>query len=159
MRCTELTPPEFGNITACDTVVGSFCNFTCNDGYMLEQGSDMRSCMPNGVWSGREPLCAREYRPLLGWWADRWELNINPVRECQIDVWPMVVWASLLFGNCIDAVICIHKIQFNKPAFEIIWMAVNIWRPCVIILVKAVFADGLLTWHVETSADSYGSER
>ena len=63
VRCMELTTPEFGNITDCDTLVGGFCNFVCNDGYMLEQGSAMRSCMLNGVWSGREPLCAREDKP------------------------------------------------------------------------------------------------
>ena len=34
------------------------CNFTCDTGYMLN-GSYMRTCQSNGIWSGTDVMCIR----------------------------------------------------------------------------------------------------
>lgn len=38
------------------TVEGSVVSFSCNSGFLLV-GSDRRSCLANGDWSGNLPLC------------------------------------------------------------------------------------------------------
>ena len=35
---------------------GDTCSFTCNTGYELT-GSDNRTCLSNGDWSGSEVIC------------------------------------------------------------------------------------------------------
>ena len=43
---------------------GSTATYTCNSGFELldlTPGSDMRTCQPNGMWSGSEALCIGIY--------------------------------------------------------------------------------------------------
>ena len=40
------------------TSVGWTANFTCNKGYMMTSGSEMRTCQTNGIWSGILPVCS-----------------------------------------------------------------------------------------------------
>ena len=61
VECLLLTNPNNGMLS-CSlggdglTNPGDTCVFTCNNGYELI-GNDMRICLPNGTWSGSDPVC------------------------------------------------------------------------------------------------------
>ncbi|XP_038055355.1 sushi, von Willebrand factor type A, EGF and pentraxin domain-containing protein 1-like [Patiria miniata] len=64
VTCPALTAPVNGGIfnnTSCLTAYGSWCRFTCDDGYQLT-GSGVRRCLAQpgaaqGYWDGYEALC------------------------------------------------------------------------------------------------------
>ena len=63
IRCNDLILSAYGNISCSsgrDGVgyEGDTCNFTCNTGYELT-GSDTRTCLSNGSWSGSDDVCRR----------------------------------------------------------------------------------------------------
>ena len=62
VSCPLLVGPKSGTINCSlgDDVVMSYedtCSFTCNTGYELT-GSDTRTCLSDGSWSGVETICA-----------------------------------------------------------------------------------------------------
>lgn len=57
VRCTELDAPENGAVTDCGNKVAASCNFTCNDGFVVERGSTRRTCQNTGEWDGTSPFC------------------------------------------------------------------------------------------------------
>lgn len=60
-KCTPILFPFPGNITCVHTLepfsFGSWCNFTCQEGYTL-MGDITMSCLASGKWSGPAPTCA-----------------------------------------------------------------------------------------------------
>ena len=64
IRCDNLSTPSNAEITPCSSgrvgvgYEGDTCSFTCNTGYELT-GSDTRTCLSNGSWSGTESTCRR----------------------------------------------------------------------------------------------------
>ncbi|XP_076316874.1 uncharacterized protein LOC143229050 isoform X1 [Tachypleus tridentatus] len=58
IRCliTCLMPPNSRFIGRCDRIQGSVCRLACRFGYTV-QGSSTRICLPNGQWSGPQPVC------------------------------------------------------------------------------------------------------
>ena len=63
IRCDILPTPVNGEITCRSGRVGvgyegDTCSFTCNNGYELT-GSDTRTCLSNGSWSGSDDVCRR----------------------------------------------------------------------------------------------------
>ena len=40
-----------------NSIFGSIVNITCNKGYKLTFGSQLRTCQENGTWSGSLPVC------------------------------------------------------------------------------------------------------
>lgn len=40
---------------------GCFMMFSCEDNFLLMQGSLVRRCMENGQWQGEAPKCGRKY--------------------------------------------------------------------------------------------------
>ena len=61
--CRELPEPRNGDVIitrVVDTSIteGSNATYTCNVGYQLSEGQS-RTCMSNGMWSGRKPTCIR----------------------------------------------------------------------------------------------------
>ena len=65
--CTELKAPENGGITKCGNKVGDVCDFSCEDGYVIERGSTKRTCQNTGDWDGTPPFCVRKYHILCPW--------------------------------------------------------------------------------------------
>ncbi|ELU02745.1 hypothetical protein CAPTEDRAFT_117873, partial [Capitella teleta] len=57
MSCTPLEAPDNGRVLSCEGSIGSFCNMTCDDGYIIRTGSNTRLCLPNGQWGGRNFSC------------------------------------------------------------------------------------------------------
>ena len=55
--CGSLDDLENGQVDLSNTTVGSTANFTCNQGYILTNGSSTRTCEANGEWSGDSPIC------------------------------------------------------------------------------------------------------
>jgi hypothetical protein len=63
--CVEITCPQFNvseYLVASDgkRLVGEIAKFTCKKGTTLI-GNDTRTCLPNGRWSGKYPVCKRKY--------------------------------------------------------------------------------------------------
>ena len=57
--CPVLSDPFNGQVVISSRRIGGQAGYTCDQGFVLV-GSDHRTCQPSGVWSGVEPLCARE---------------------------------------------------------------------------------------------------
>ncbi|XP_071963390.1 uncharacterized protein [Antedon mediterranea] len=69
--CVEIGVPFYGNRTCSGFTTGETCTFSCEWNYRLI-GSDLRECLPNGVWSGsrtrcEEILCPEISSPLNGY--------------------------------------------------------------------------------------------
>ena len=60
VNCSLLNMPTNGMIICSlgDDGVEDTCNFTCNTGYELI-GSETRTCLSNGSWSGDDVMCRR----------------------------------------------------------------------------------------------------
>lgn len=58
MRCPVLNRPYSGtyNCSGSDFVFGTTCHFGCETGYELS-GSAIRTCLPNGTWTGTQTNC------------------------------------------------------------------------------------------------------
>lgn len=60
-KCPPILFPFPGNMTCVDTLepfsFGSFCNFTCQEGYAL-MGETTMSCLASGKWNSSAPTCA-----------------------------------------------------------------------------------------------------
>ncbi|GJQ65520.1 hypothetical protein Trydic_g7621 [Trypoxylus dichotomus] len=59
IKCSQLSPPDHGYFvksSACAYVFNSACGVRCEVGYTLE-GSSIRLCQSNGIWSGQTPIC------------------------------------------------------------------------------------------------------
>ena len=52
---------KYGTRQGSGTGYGSSVSFSCNSGYGLV-GSTQRLCEQNGIWSGQQPRCVREYQ-------------------------------------------------------------------------------------------------
>lgn len=63
MQCPVLKPPQNGYFVrkTCGNVVNAACGIRCNSGYTL-QGSSIRLCGENGVWSGGDAQCVSQYQ-------------------------------------------------------------------------------------------------
>ena len=63
VRCDDLSIPTNGNISCSSGRVGvgyegDTCNFTCNIGYKINDGSSIqRTCQFNGSWNGSLTIC------------------------------------------------------------------------------------------------------
>ena len=64
MECPALAPIPNGAITyGPDTIapfdVDTVATHTCNDGFIQVAGSETRTCLTGGRWSGLIPVCGR----------------------------------------------------------------------------------------------------
>ncbi len=62
VECSALQPIPNGAITyGPDTIadydVGTVATHSCNDGFILGAGSEIRTCLNSGIWSGLIPVC------------------------------------------------------------------------------------------------------
>ncbi|KAK4305073.1 hypothetical protein Pmani_023017 [Petrolisthes manimaculis] len=66
MQCPVLVPPENGYFVrnSCNNVVNAACGVRCDPGYTL-QGSSIRLCGQDGVWSGGDAQCVMKSCPVL----------------------------------------------------------------------------------------------
>ena len=58
--CGYLDNPSYGYVKTTGLYRGSIARYYCHDNYEL-RGNPIRKCLYNGVWSGHEPTCKREY--------------------------------------------------------------------------------------------------
>ncbi|XP_013396516.1 sushi, von Willebrand factor type A, EGF and pentraxin domain-containing protein 1 isoform X1 [Lingula anatina] len=58
VKCPPLSQPDHGTSSACGDRPGDVCEFRCDDGYIMEKGSAMRTCQGNGQWDGTDATCA-----------------------------------------------------------------------------------------------------
>ncbi|XP_028273444.1 sushi domain-containing protein 2-like [Parambassis ranga] len=56
LSCGWLAPPSNGEKEGTNYLQGAKVKFSCNEGYTL-QGSEVRICQNNGLWSGEAPSC------------------------------------------------------------------------------------------------------
>ncbi|KAK8726504.1 hypothetical protein OTU49_010282 [Cherax quadricarinatus] len=66
LQCPVLVPPENGYFVrnTCNNVVNAACGVRCNPGFTL-QGSSIRLCGEDGVWSGGDTQCVMKSCPKL----------------------------------------------------------------------------------------------
>ena len=57
--CGDPGTPTNGRRNLSSTTYNSVVNYTCDVGYTL-QGSNSRTCLANGNWSGSVPQCNRK---------------------------------------------------------------------------------------------------
>ncbi|VDI56620.1 Hypothetical predicted protein [Mytilus galloprovincialis] len=57
LKCPALPDPANGQAMYGSTTVGSILQYSCNCGYHLI-GSKVRKCQPDGLWDGRNAICA-----------------------------------------------------------------------------------------------------
>ena len=55
-NCSDPGPPTNGQRSLSGTTYNSIVTYTCDVGYIL-QGSNSRTCQPNGQWNGSMPEC------------------------------------------------------------------------------------------------------
>ena len=60
VTCDVLTAQENGRVTLTGTQVGDTATYSCLPGFDL-QGTQLRTCGPNGEWSLQEPVCVGEW--------------------------------------------------------------------------------------------------
>ena len=65
VTCSDLDAPENGQVSYSSSNGGPYdlgvvATYSCDDGFSLENGDEMRTCEQegeSGVWSGMEPKC------------------------------------------------------------------------------------------------------
>ena len=66
IECGILQAPHFGQVSFNGTTLWSEAVYSCDPGYVLRFGDEIRTCIRRGMWSGREPCCIRKYTvPLI----------------------------------------------------------------------------------------------
>ena len=55
--CEPPEAPEFGHIVEFGTELHNLTEYSCNHGYVLEEGHAQRFCMHSGKWNGTQPTC------------------------------------------------------------------------------------------------------
>ena len=58
-ECNKLVSPENGKVTYSSRSIGSYAQYSCNDGYYLV-GVTSRKCEVSG-WTDKAPICKRKY--------------------------------------------------------------------------------------------------
>lgn len=51
---------ENGNVVSDENLLGGVARYSCDETYVLD-GPEERTCQDNGMWSGDEPMCTREW--------------------------------------------------------------------------------------------------
>ena len=57
--CPRIMSPANGT-SSCSTETtnpGGSCTVSCDPGYEVQSGDDMRTCQDNGIWSGGDAAC------------------------------------------------------------------------------------------------------
>ena len=54
--CPLLVAPDNGQVFVRGVTVGSTARYSCQQGFVLRGAAD-RTCLSQGTWSGREPVC------------------------------------------------------------------------------------------------------
>ena len=62
IECGVLPAPHNGQVSFNGTTLWSEAVYSCNPGYVLRFGDEIRTCIRRGVWSGREPCCIRKLK-------------------------------------------------------------------------------------------------
>ena len=60
VNCGPLPVPINGSSSGASTVFPNNVLFNCDHGFILS-GSTMRTCQPNGTWSGLPSLCSGRF--------------------------------------------------------------------------------------------------
>ena len=63
-QCPVLPSPDNGMLTfANQRLSGDTATYTCDSGYELDltSGSEVRTCLADGTWSGSAPACVGKY--------------------------------------------------------------------------------------------------
>ncbi|XP_062524003.1 coadhesin-like isoform X2 [Corticium candelabrum] len=56
-KCDSLASPTNGNVTIRTVHTIVISTYSCESGYRIKNGDSSRVCLPNGLWSGKEPSC------------------------------------------------------------------------------------------------------
>ena len=60
IECRPLSAPHAGSVRFNGTTLWSEAVYSCDPGYVLRFGDEIRTCIRRGVWSGKEPCCLRK---------------------------------------------------------------------------------------------------
>ena len=62
-QCPELSPLAYGEVALTDQrLIGDNATYACSSGFELDltNGSEVRTCQADGMWSGYPPTCVRK---------------------------------------------------------------------------------------------------
>ncbi len=62
ITCEQLIDPDNGIVDLTGINVGSRATYSCDKGFDLTGGQFIRTCQPNGQWSGDAPSCESTYQ-------------------------------------------------------------------------------------------------
>ena len=60
ISCEILQPPQSGAVDVTGSTPGATARYSCNEGFLLD-GQRERVCQADGTYSGRAPICRREF--------------------------------------------------------------------------------------------------
>lgn len=60
IECGPLSAPHAGSVRFNGTTLWSEAVYSCDPGYVLRFGDEIRTCIRQGFWSGKEPCCIRK---------------------------------------------------------------------------------------------------
>lgn len=63
LQCPSLGDPADGRVTVNGNLPGDTATYVCSAGFTL-MGTETRSCLSNGFWSGGAPQCKRKWIPV-----------------------------------------------------------------------------------------------
>ena len=57
VTCPDLTAPNNGSVIMTGNSVGDTATYTCDPGFVLQDGAMMVTCQDDGTWDGPPPVC------------------------------------------------------------------------------------------------------
>ena len=59
-----MSSPAYGNVIVTGQSIGDYATYICDSEFELDlsNGSEVRTCQDDGIWSGYPPTCVRKFR-------------------------------------------------------------------------------------------------
>ncbi|CAL1293720.1 unnamed protein product [Larinioides sclopetarius] len=111
-KCPPLQKPTngfvFGDCEDSEKAFGSECHFLCEEGFeLVDKGNDLRTCLANGSWSGKNAVCRRIHctkppQPSFGLVScDKGDLLVGS--KCRFSCFPGFIMEGSAERECLSS--------------------------------------------------------